>query len=356
MLKYRYIYIDYLRVFAMIAVVMLHVASQGWYDIDVRSVNWNLHNFWNGIVRWGVPIFVMISGSLFLSRNVDVRKLYKTNILKLLIVYIAWAVFYAIAIPLLDLVFLGDCEISLKAMFSRIVSGNYHMWFIPMIIGLYMCIPIIKEIVRTRSVTYYYVVLSVIFAYLIPQFVNIVNDFVGGIVAKGINVVYDVIDNDMNLHIVCGYAFYFILGYLLNNIELNKNKRVIIYCLGAVGYILTVVLNALLAYKTNEPTIKYFGNSRLNVLLEAVAIHTFFKYMKYDNEKINSVVSILAKYSFGVYLIHPFVIALLRRAGLDMLLVSSAVFIPVIALVVVLISFCLSWLLHRIPLVNKWVV
>ena len=67
-MKERIIYFDYLRVLATMAVIFLHVAAQNWYNTDINTLNWHVFNIYDSIVRWGVPIFIMISGALFLEK------------------------------------------------------------------------------------------------------------------------------------------------------------------------------------------------------------------------------------------------------------------------------------------------
>ena len=69
MKKQRVVYYDYLRVFAIIAVIVIHVSAQEWSDFSGRSYEWQVFNVYNAIARWGVSVFLMISGSLFLSIN-----------------------------------------------------------------------------------------------------------------------------------------------------------------------------------------------------------------------------------------------------------------------------------------------
>ena len=42
--KKRIIYFDYLRVFAILAVIFIHVAAQNWYNSDIKSFEWNIFN------------------------------------------------------------------------------------------------------------------------------------------------------------------------------------------------------------------------------------------------------------------------------------------------------------------------
>ena len=75
--KQRVIYLDYLRIAATFCVVVLHISGQNWYTTSVNSFEWNVLNFYDSIVRWVVPIFVMISGALFLDneKELSVNKL-----------------------------------------------------------------------------------------------------------------------------------------------------------------------------------------------------------------------------------------------------------------------------------------
>ena len=63
--KQRIEYFDFLRVFATLAVIAIHVSGQHWYDTDVTSLSWQVFNLTDSSVRWGVPVFVMISGRCF---------------------------------------------------------------------------------------------------------------------------------------------------------------------------------------------------------------------------------------------------------------------------------------------------
>lgn len=92
----RKIYCDYLRIIATFAVVVLHVSASNWCSTDVNGMEWQAFNFYDSIVRWSVPIFVMISGSLFLGRDIPIKRIYEKYILRMIIAFIFWSVFYAL--------------------------------------------------------------------------------------------------------------------------------------------------------------------------------------------------------------------------------------------------------------------
>ena len=355
-MKKRIVYFDYLRTAAILSVIVLHTAAKHWNDFGGRSFSWNVLNFYDGITRWGVPVFVMISGALFLSREIDLRTLYKKNILRLASAYFAWAAFYALAEPLVRAVQTGTFEISLRSVMSGIITGQTHTWFIPMIAGLYMCVPILRQMVRSETVTRYYLLLSFVFACVVPQITVMSGDFVGGWFAAGIGRINQVISGSMDLRPVLGYSFYFVLGYRINSVEFTKKQRRIIYLLGAVGFVSTVLLNAVVAWKTGVPCQTYYGNFRINVLLEAVSVHTWFRYREYRSIRLSRIVPLLAKYSFGAYLIHIFVLNLLSIFGVNALMCSPVVSVPAVSLLTAVISFAVSCVIHRIPVIRQWIV
>ena len=80
----RAYYLDVLRIIATLAVIMLHVSAQNWDTVDVHSFAWHVFNFFDSLVRWAVPVFIMISGAVFLDndRPLSIQKLYRKNILR----------------------------------------------------------------------------------------------------------------------------------------------------------------------------------------------------------------------------------------------------------------------------------
>lgn len=343
--KERTMYFDYLRVFAAFAVMFLHMSAQNWYIVDVNGFEWQVFNFYDSIVRWCVPMFVMISGALFLNREIPLKIMYTKYIFRIAVAYIVWSAVYALYVG--------------KTVFDKILMfgfGHYHMWFVFMIIGLYMCIPFIKPIVENDRKTKYFLLLAFIFAFAIPEFVTLSKDFGSEFVIKVVERINKHVEN-MNMHMVLGYASYFVLGYYMNKISLSKKQRMWIYVLGLFGFIATIGLDLVVALKTQTPCSNYYEYINVNVLLETLAVFTWFKYREYNNNKINSCVEKLSKYSFGAYLAHALVIEQLNyRVGLNSLSFNPVFSVVCIGIIVFVVSFIISAILHQIPVVKKYIV
>ena len=341
----RTVYFDYLRVFATFAVIILHISASNWHTTDVNGFEWQVFNFFDSITRWCVPIFIMISGSLFLNRNIPLKTMYSKYLLRMASAFVGWSAVYA-----------AFMEGSLTDKLIAFLQGHYHMWFILMIAGIYICIPFIKPIVETDLRIKYFLALSLIFAFVFPELFMLAKDFGNDLIIQGSKAIKTDVKN-MNMHIVLGYVSYFVLGYYFDKIKLGKNQRIIIYVLGLAGFIFTVVVDLAVALKTQTACGRYYGNFNVNILLETLAVFTFFKYGKYESDKLNAIVLKMSKYSFGAYLVHALIIEQLNiRLGLNTLSFNPVLAVPSIGVIVFAVSFTISALLNRIPVVKKYLV
>lgn len=343
----RIIYFDYLRVFAIVAVVFLHVAASQWGTVNINSANWHVFNAFDSIMRWGVSAFVMISGALFLGKETKTKVLYKKYIFRLLIAYFAWSIIYALII--------GKAKSPLGFLLL-VVKGHYHLWFLPMIIGLYMCVPLIKPIVKKKDTMKYFLLLSLIFAYIIPEFSVITSTFFGGAIGKAVGAISSFVTN-MNIKMVLGYTGLFVLGYYLSEKKLEKKQRYIIYICGILCALATVILSIAATQKAQIAKGVFYDNFTVNVLIMAIAVFVWFKYRNYRHQKINKLVATLSKYSFGVYLVHVLV---LNRfyvwTNLSTTSFAAILSVPTFVILAIVISFAISAILNHIPIIKKYIV
>lgn len=355
MKEHRITYFDYLRVFAVISVVILHIACEHWGTLDTRSMEWQTLNFYDSIVRWGVPVFLMISGALFLDRKPDTKLIYSKYIPRMFLAYCVWSAFYATVLPLVTHLTDPEYPISYSSIITGTIRGHFHLWFIPMIIGIYMCIPLLQPITANHEIRRYFLLLSFLFAFVIPQCITLTHDFIGSPLSSVASAFSTFISN-MNMQFVMGYSFYFVLGHELHHLELTCRHRKIIYVLGFLGFASTVLLDALIAWRTQAPCQTYYGNFTVNVAFEAIFVFLLFRYMSFPHPALNKFFSRLSQYSFGAYLIHIFFRDVLAGMGLDTLTFHPAISVPVKSILVAFLSFTLSFLLNKLPILNRWIV
>ena len=86
----RIIYADLLRIIATFAVIILHVSAAKLNELQITDYNWQISNIYDSLVRWSVPVFVMLSGMFFLDPNkeIDFNKLFSKYILRIFLAII----------------------------------------------------------------------------------------------------------------------------------------------------------------------------------------------------------------------------------------------------------------------------
>ena len=351
----RQYHLDYLRVFASIAIILLHVAAQNMNYVELAGTEWNIYNFCNGLSRWGVPVFVMISGALFLPREIPTKTLYKKYISRMAITYVVWSAFYAIVDPIGNLIFTEGYQISLLEIVGNFISGAVHLWFLPMIIGLYMCIPLIKQITKNDNLIKYFLILALVFCFIKTQFESVTTYLLSGSIAtlfQNINTIF----HNFHLDFVFGLSSYFILGFYLNKTDMTKKHRMIIYILGVIGFMLTILLNLLASQNAGKSSETFYGATTVNVFLMSVAVFVWFKYNAKGNDKLNKIIIKLSKYSFGAFLVHIFILKVLHTFGIQSTSFHPVLSVPAIKLSTTIASYLISMVLNKIPVIKKYIV
>ena len=345
MSRERLVYLDYLRVFSAFAIIVLHVAGQNWNKVDVNSGTWIVFEIFDSIVQWGVPIFFMISGTLFLDKDISIKKIYSKYVLRLLVSFCVWSIVY---------VALSDQALSWCDRLSEFISGHYHMWFILVLMGLYMCIPFLRPIVQSKKTTIYFLVLALIVSFIIPEINTILKDFGNEQITNIFEMITRIINN---LGIVSWYAGYFVLGYVLNRINISKKVRFILYSVGVLGALFTIIMTLIVSIKTQTASNSYYIWFNVNIMIQAIAVFVFFKYKEYKSEKVNAIIQKLSKYSYGVYLIHLIFLEKLDTIfGINTLSFNPILSVVLISVIVYAISLIISAILNNIPIINRYIV
>lgn len=343
----RIAYLDYLRVFAAFGVIMIHVSAQMWYVTDVRTVGWQIFNVYDSCVRWSVPVFVMISGAVFLGQERNIKTIFSKNILRLATAFFFWGLVYALF-----------KDLRIESILKNTISGNPHMWFVPMIAGLYLCIPIFQKITESPKLTKYFLMISFVFFYALPQIRIMIEDLrleMGAF--QGI--FYAIVDTISQVRgsLIAGYASYFVAGFYLSRAEFDKKTRIVIYCLGVLGFLTTIFLGAFYSVRRETPIEYYYESFTVNVLLESVAVFVWFRYHVQGRKLWDALAYKLSSCSFGAYLVHMLVLDQLNDLfGLNTMSFYPLLSVPVIGLIVFLVSFAISGLLHQIPVLKKYIV
>jgi len=339
----RQLSLDLMRITAMAAVVVLHVSGMKWSEAAAGSFEWHVLNIFDSLVQWAVPVFVMISGSLFLGSEKTVKQIYSKNLLRILTAFIFWSFLYAVG-----MIFSGNAP---KDIVKAFTGGAYHMWFLFMIAGLYMIVPFLRLIVKDEKLTRYFLILSFIFAFVFPQLIKIIS------VSSGGGALFlEELTGKFRLNFVIGFQFYFVLGYYLNRHVLPGKSAAAVYICGLAGFIFTVLMTVAISGRQDLDPLMFYDSFTLNVLSEAVCVYVFFK-RRFDGRSSGRVVSALSKYTFGVYLVHAYFIYFFDTyTGFGPLSFNPVLAVPAVTAAVLIVSFLLSAALNAIPVLRKYIV
>ena len=348
--KGRLVYGDGLRVAATAAVVILHL-SGGWIEqTAVDGWAWMACNIYDGFVRWCVPVFVMLSGMFLLdpTRRFAPSDLLR-HALRVVIPLAVWSAVYGVFALLLS------HTLSLQTVVDALKNAlwghlHYHLWFLPMILGLYLVTPILRAFVKgaSRSDFHYFFLLTFLVTFLLPTLLNL----------RPSQTVSTWL-NQLNLSLVLGYVGYYVAGYYLRVFSLSRPVRLTLYVLGAAGGVVTVWGTALLSRQSGVSDFTLYSYMAPNVLVMAVALFVLFRTLV--GERVSAgggrMLSGTSAITFGIYLSHDLFIMLLRHYGISTLSpLPPAVSIPLLAAGVFLCAAAVAWLLSKLPVVGRYLI
>lgn len=337
--------LDILRILSISAVVLLHTAGQHWGDADVYGTEWLASNLFDAITRWAVPVFVMISGALFLDpqKSQPVKKLFKRNILHICQIILFWGFLYALCYRSIDITSTSSVLDFLKAG----LYGHFHLWFLFMIIGLYVVTPILRCITKDEKTTSYFLALATVLNVILPYFSVLGGPFI----------FLDDFVSKFKIELPIGYIYYYVLGYFLMQIDVTNAKRKLAACLAFLGVAATFVFTTMISYAAGEPMGTFFSYFSPSVCIASIGFFIQFKDFKLRSAKGVEIVRVLSSSVLGVYMVHILILEkLLPLVGVTSTMCEPFVAIPATALATILLSFAFAAVLKKIPVFGRMFV
>lgn len=206
---------DNLRIAACFGVVLLHASVGLRGDINTDRIIWSQGTTIDALVRWAVPVFIMLSGYLMLGHHHSLEKLYKHNILKAVVSFIGCSFVFACV----EFVF-GDRSIT--NFVKRFIVGPVHLWFLYLIVALYILTPLLEKIVKEKTDILYFLIISFAAFYILPVFISLVVAF--GQMNIGSFERFTI--SNMNVHLSAGHIFYYVLGYYIGKYDVKYKKLI----------------------------------------------------------------------------------------------------------------------------------
>ena len=344
-MKNRILWVDWAKFLAIFAIILIHSSSSFLTSLPLFKGSWFISLFFEAIARWGVPVFIMVSGYLLLRKEYELGTFLKKRLTRVLVPFIFWNFAYIIIKLIMKNPISG--KLTIFNVLSFIVHGfldptivTVQFWFVYMIIGLYLMTPILSRWIKNATegeINYFLII------WLIVMVINLFNiDF---LLLKYIT-------------LFGGVVGYFILGYYIAmKIESREKtllvndprKGLLLFIIGFVCIMAGTIFASSFSNGLNLMMITQ-GDVTPFALLESLGIFIIIinltPYIK--NEFVNKIATEISKASYGIYLVNILVIDLLIKVGVF----TSAYLIILYAAVSLIVSYIIIRIMKKLPVLT----
>ncbi len=137
---FRVVFLDWLRVIACFMVMCIHAAEPFYLSGEAPNVTYFATRWdaiWiamtEGVCRVAVPLFVMASSYLLFPLRGSAGAFFRRRLVRVVVPFFIWAIAYTAILG-------GD----LRQLFFNFTMEGGHLWFVPMIVGLYVLMPLLS--------------------------------------------------------------------------------------------------------------------------------------------------------------------------------------------------------------------
>lgn len=331
--------LDLCRIAGCLMVLVIHAGSEIYHNVPLETIEFAVLNLISTSVRCGVPIFFMLTGALMLSRErLDTGRVLKNHALYLAAVFLLWSLIYAVIKGLLA----GDFG-SMQSFVYTVVSGHYHMWFIPAMVLCYLFIPFAHAAIHGYKVDT---------GYLLGLFFGLVLLTANMNLTPNPHVTLYKITQHFSFTYL-PYMGYVVWGWFLSTKTMPKKTLWLGPLVYLVCTLVTTAGNHWYSFFKETADGWLFNYFSLPNFISATALFCFFLSLKDRGFKQKKLISNLADCTLGVYLIHPMMISLLEKLGLSVSPEAPVSGLLILIAVLAVACFAAVYVAKRIPVVKK---
>lgn len=338
--------LDVIRVLAICMVIMCHVNNSMWPNAIrayIYAIGW-----------MGVPIFVLLTGYLMLPRQYTqeyIGKFIKRNLLPLFCALEIWNIIYYLISLMQTKMFSLKSAIHFLKIGLFLGSTDSSFWFMPMIVGLYLGLPIFAVLVQKGN-AYVRIILGCIvyFGVVVCTIQQIFKSFN---IRESIKPILEM--NIFGSSVWGGsiWMLYLFIGYLFHKDVFSKLKLSALIII----FVVSLSANAFLIYRqiSKENAQQFYGS--LFVLLSACSFVLILRKLCEGLNEIDWFVNLfqkLSELSFSVYLIHIFLIPVYRSYANLLISNSPKLGYLIVLAITTITSFFIGYMLSFIPVFKRW--
>lgn len=360
-------FLDVLRVIATCAVVLLHTLTGAVDTVDINQYPTEKIIFLviMDLITWCVPLFVLISGYLFLNplKQISFRQMLTKYCRRIVLALFLFGVPFA----MLELILL-ERTFSLSMVgrgILMVLQGKSwsHMWYLYMILFLYLLTPALKWLLARVPKGCVYGIMA--FLLIFSSIFTFLNKLLG-----------------LSLPMLPDggiYLFYYLCGYLFvckEQLEDEKQesvqaKTVGVRCVGCarrrqgsnkvecLAWVMLVLLFAGMASSRifRDFSVQMAYNYPFTVLVAVLLFYVAKSYRRQLSARTLGVWQRLSALCFTVYLVHPvFVNVLYKFLHISLLDYPMGIALPMFFAVILVFAVIAAWILCKIPMLKKYVL
>ncbi len=361
-MRTRQYWADVARVVAIVSVVMNHAVSRTFavYEgakLELETLPWYLTAVKLGCYvfsRLGVPLFLMLTGHLLLSRdystNEKVKYFLKHHWMRLLITAELWyaIMYWYLSIGPNSILRTEGFVAALKGFVLTLLFVNQQtmgsMWYMPMILCIYLLLPMVSlAVTRYEERVVLLPVTFVIVAGMVIPNINASLRMTGATTL----LTYELEDS----YLFSIYLAYVILGYYIGKGAMAKAPKAVVVFGACASFAMTCGYQLWAYGKGTGYAVLY---NFIGILLCACFLFEWIRRGKEPGERGRSAMAYLSKRAFGVYFIHVCILSgvcqVLSKVSLPQLvrlpLLVGVSFIGSLVLIVIFsrVKFCRKYL------------
>lgn len=341
-------YLEVLRLVACILVVGVHVSAFNLEQVPVESLNFKVMNGLDCLSILGVPLFVMISGALFLapSYEITVKKFYTRKIPRIVFLYFFWLLFYNVVNFLENGTVWNFTNVKKQIVLESLLGkGMYHMWYLPMLAVLYLLTPFLKSFAADRKKCMLFCTLGFGYSILLPTALKFEFPY---------RTIVESLYNQFDCSFFGGYVTYYVLGHVLHEYvpKLSAQKKAALGLGGVIAMGIEIAVCNAWSMKTGIMSTILNTPFSVTAFIGAAAIFLLLRD-GVSGRKQEELSGRLTGLTLGIYLIHPLFLRIYGWLGGTTLFAPAAIAVPLIIVLITLISGAAVYVLSKIPVVKK---
>ncbi|TAE01168.1 MAG: acyltransferase [Bacteroidetes bacterium] len=298
-------HIDFIRIIACLMVLFAHTGEL-FYITPTGGVAENFTDFVNiygSFFRVPVPIFVVISGYLLLPSKESQGVFYKKRFGRIVFPFLFWSFVYVLVSFLKNEYSSSQALVRAASIFVNFNWNSGHLWFVYMLLGLYLFIPVISPwaSLADKSQKEFFLIIwgiTLFFPYIRTQIPNLLGE--------------EFWNEFSTTYYFSGFIGYLLLGnYIKEHLKMNLKRD---FLLGStcilLGYAITFLVfkNQMTFAKTLIVLELSWRFNSINIALMVFGLFIMARHFQISSVFVSKWITDISAFTYGIYIIHILVL------------------------------------------------